>query len=489
MSTTPVQPADPARPAPAGPAPRPPVSVGTTRLLRRLHFYAGILVAPFLLIATISGGLYALAPTAEKVIYRAQLHAEGTGPAQSIAAQIDAARAARPDLTVTAVRPAPAPGDTTRVLFADPGLPDSTSLAVFVDPATLKVQGELPTYGSSGSLPVRTWIDGVHRNLQLGETGRLYSEFAASWLWVIALAGVALWVIGRRKRRRATGTGHLLIIDRSRSVRERTLNRHAVLGMWIVVVLLFLSATGLTWSRLAGANITELRQSLGWTQPSVSTSLAGAPAAAGGHEGHGDHGGASLPQDASAAATAAAEAGYADTALALARSAGVGRSTAVQISIPEDAQTAFTVTEVRDAWQFSPDSAAVDPRTGTVVDVNRFADWPLMARAANLGIALHMGILFGLLNQIVLALVAVILTVMIVFGYRMWWQRRRRGTHRPGRAPARGALRELPWPAIAVIAAVAVAVGWFVPLLGWPLLAFLAVDVAAGLWQRRRPAH
>lgn len=453
------------------------MSTTTVRLLKRLHFYAGILVAPFLLVAAISGGLYALAPQAEQVIYRAQLHTDSTGPNQSIAAQIEAAQGARPDLTVAAVRPAPQPGDTTRVLFDDPSLGESTSLAVFVDPVTLDVTGELPSYGSSGSLPVRTWLDSLHRDLHLGEPGRLYSELAASWLWVIALAGLVLWINSRRK---ATPT-------RS-TPRTRTLNWHAVTGVWIIVALLFLSATGLTWSRYAGENITDLRAALSWTQPTLDTSLdasAAAPAASsgGGGHGHGDHGATAT---AGSAAAATVNAGYADTALALARSAGVGRSDAVQISIPADDATAFTVTEVRAPWQFSPNSAAVDPRADRVVGVNWFADWPVAARLANLGIALHMGILFGLLNQVVLFAVAVALTAVIIAGYRMWWSRRPRGARRPGRAPARGALAALPWPAVVGIAVVAAAIGWFIPLLGWPLLAFLVIDVALGLRRRQR---
>lgn len=483
-STSPTPPAGVSEPAAPSEPPRPRGTL--TRLLRRLHFYAGILLAPFLLIAAVSGGLYALAPSAEQVIYRAQLHTDSTGPAQSIAEQIGAAQAQRPDLTLDAVRPAPGPGETTRVLFADPSLPESTRMAVFVDPATLNVQGELPTYGSSGSLPVRTWIDGVHRNVHLGDPGRLYSEFAASWLWVIALAGLALWIGNYRRTRRTRGTGHLLTVDTKANGRTRTMNWHAVLGVWIVLALVFLSATGLTWSQYAGKNVTELRSALSWTQPVTDTAL-GAPADTGGGHDHGGHG-AAAPAGDSALATENAR--YADAALALARSAGVGRSDAVEITIPAEADTAFTVAEVRAPWQFSPNTAAVDPAHDRVVDVNWFADWPLAAQLANLGIALHMGLLFGLLNQVVLALVAIALTVIIVLGYRMWWQRRPRGAHRPGRAPARGALADLPWPAIAGVAAVAIAVGWFIPLLGWPLLAFLVIDVAVGLWQRRqRPAR
>ncbi len=456
-------------------------------MLRRLHFYAGIVVGPFLLIAAISGGLYALAPSAEKLIYRAQLHTDSTGAGQSLAAQIDAARVTEPTLTVTAVRPAPAAGDTTRVLFNDPSLPEYTSRAVFVDPVTLRVQGSLPSYGSSGSLPVRTWIDELHRSLHLGEPGRLYSEFAASWLWVIALAGLVLWIATYRKNKRNRGSGRLLTVDRTATGRARTLNWHAVTGLWIVVALLFLSATGLTWSRYAGQNVTDLRAALSWTQPAINTALAPqspdspAPGSGGGH----DHNAPAAPLPADSPEQAAANAQYADTALALARSVGVGTSDAVEIAIPADDTTAFTVTEVRAPWQFSPNSAAVDPVQTRVVDVNWFADWPTAAKLANLGIALHMGLLFGLLNQLMLVVVAVALCLVIVYGYRQWWQRRPRGAHRPGRAPGRGGLRALPWPAIVVVAAVAAAVGWFIPLLGWPLLAFLALDTAISVGRRR----
>src|SRR3990167_6449758 len=89
-------------------------------LIMRLHFYAGILVAPFILIATISGGLYAVAPTIEQLVYRDYVHVGTTGPVVPVAQQIRAAQAERPDLTVAAVRPAVEAGDTTRVMFTDP---------------------------------------------------------------------------------------------------------------------------------------------------------------------------------------------------------------------------------------------------------------------------------------------------------------------------------------------------------------------------------
>ena len=389
--------------------------------------------------------------------------------------------AQRPDLTVSAVRPAAEPGDTTRVLFDDPSLAEYQRLAVFIDPVTGESTGELASYGSSASLPLRTWISGLHRNLNLGEPGRMYSELAASWMWVIALGGLAMWIARWRRTRRTTpARARLATIDRSTSGRRRTLNWHGAMGVWIVVGLVFLSATGLTWSRYAGENIGDLRAALSWTTPELSTDLGGAEAGAASN-GHAGHGGSTPTTGPDTSGTSGVDATVTqlDDVLQVARSAGVDG--AVEISIPADASTAVTVAQTRDAWQFSPNSIAVDGATGHVVDTSWFADWPLDAKLTNWGIALHMGILFGLVSQLALLALAVILVAIIVRGYQMWWQRRpARGARPVGRAPSRGGWRKAPAPWLIIGVIVTAIIGWYVPLLGIPLLAFLVVDGVIG---------
>ena len=88
-------------------------------LIRRLHFYAGILIAPFVLVAAISGGLYALAPTAEQIVYRHLLHTDSAGPPQTIAAQLASVRDRHLGAVVTGVEPAAGGSETTRVYLAD----------------------------------------------------------------------------------------------------------------------------------------------------------------------------------------------------------------------------------------------------------------------------------------------------------------------------------------------------------------------------------
>ena len=86
-------------------------------LLLRLHFYAAILVGPFLLISAASGALYALSPQLEKVVYAHELTAPSDAASLPLAAQVEAAQEhVGEDAQLAAVRPAPQPGDTTRVM-------------------------------------------------------------------------------------------------------------------------------------------------------------------------------------------------------------------------------------------------------------------------------------------------------------------------------------------------------------------------------------
>lgn len=459
-----------------------PVAISPYRaFLLRLHFYAGIFVGPFILVAALSGGLYAIAPTMEQFVYRGYLHTESAGDALALADQVRAAQAQRPDLVATAVRPAVEPGATTRVMFADPILGESERHAVFIDPVTAAPRGELTVYGSSGALPLRTWIDQLHRSLHLGEPGRIYSELAASWLWLIAVAGVLLWWNRfRRRSERGGAKSRLLTIDPGSRGRERTVNWHGVVGTWIVVGLVFLSATGLTWSRFAGANVTDLRAALSWSTPTVATSLDGSAGngAAGHHAQPGIARGGPAPP--------APRVADLDGVLKAARDAGVGGD--VEVSIPSDSQTAFTVAQTRQPWVMSNNAVAVDGATGRVTDVVWFADWPVAAKLAAWGIQLHMGLLFGIANQILLAGLAIGLVTVIVRGYLLWWRRRPTGGRRSGpSAPRRGVLGGLPPGAAVIVVLVAVGVGWFVPVFGVSLTAFVVIDVLVGLRQRPAP--
>ncbi|RJO79803.1 PepSY domain-containing protein [Nocardia panacis] len=457
---------------------------GLYPLAMRLHFYAGIFVAPFILIAAVTGALYAISPTLEQIVSRDLLQVAPEGPVKPLAEQVSAAVRTRPELSLVAVAPAPDAGRTTRVLFGDSTLGAGERRAVFVNPHTAEPVGESVVYGSSGALPLRTWIDHLHRDLHLGESGRIYSELAASWLWVIALAGLVLWWRRVRRRRQRDGVGWLLAPDRSAKGRGRTLNWHGAIGVWTLPLMLLLSVTGMTWSTYAGDNIAELRRQLSWTTPAVSTSLPGstAPVQHSGGEHAEHHMSATSPTDPTARIQ------QLDWVYAIAKGQGVTQP--AEIAIPSAAGQAFAVKERRMSGTYTVDAVAVDGATGAVTDSLRYADWPLMAKFTNWGIQFHMGLLFGLLNQLLLLAGMLGLIAVIVLGYRMWWRRRptRGAGFALGRGPRRGALGQTaPW-LVAPLVVVALVVAWFLPLVGLSLLGFLAVDVIVGVAGRWRAA-
>nr|WP_318385021.1 PepSY-associated TM helix domain-containing protein [uncultured Enterobacter sp.] len=432
-------------------------------LLRRLHFYIGLFVGPFIFVAALTGTLYVATPQLENALYRDALHGSANGERQSLAQQVAVAeRLTGGHLRLHAVRPGLEGTDTTRVMFADPSLGVSEHRAIFIDPVTLAVKGDMTVYGTSGILPLRQWIDYAHRSLLLGDIGRLYSELAASWMWVAALGGMVLWFYTRPKRR-------------LNNPFQKTRRVHVSLGWLLLAGMLLFSATGLTWSQWAGGNVDTLRSAMGWMTPQVNTTLHGQKIAADPHaEHHQHHAGMIMPEEHN-------DPVQFDEVLQRAQAAGI---TALKLEIrpPRDANSAWTVTEIDRAWPTQVDAVAVDAGTMTVVDRTRFADFPLMAKLTRWGVDLHMGVLFGLPNQLLLIAFGLALCVMILFGYRMWWLRRPAQANRSPVHTLVQAWLALPVAGRVAVLAIAALLALALPVLGVSLLLVLAADIVR--WRR-----
>ncbi|MGW6982549.1 PepSY-associated TM helix domain-containing protein [Streptomyces sp. NPDC054932] len=443
-------------------------------LLLRMHFYAGLLIAPLLFLAAATGLLYAASWQAEKIVYSDELTVARVGESVlPLSAQVDAAKGAAPEGEVVSVWLAPDSEATTRVIMESPGLPEGETLTVFVDPYTAEVRGQLATAGDA--LPLRAWLSEFHSSLQLGEFGRNYSELAASWMWVVALGGLALW-LGRRRKRRS----QLVLPDRKATGRRRTLSWHGTVGLWAVAGLVVLSATGLTWSKYAGENIGQLQDSLGGATPAVSAKLS-----AGADSGSDEHAGHTMPDGTQMAPPAPTTDVGIDRAVEAARAAGVTES--LRVTLPAKGK-GYVIKEQDKQVPVHFDAVAVDPADARVMDELRFADYPLLAKMTRFGIDLHMGTTFGLANQLALAALALAVMFLVFWGYRMWWLRRPTKDRNlsVGRAQPRGAWRKLPVTVLLPLAAVTAVIGWFIPLLGISLVVFLVVDVLLGFVAGRR---
>ncbi|MFG1921684.1 PepSY-associated TM helix domain-containing protein [Cryptosporangium sp. NPDC048952] len=463
----------------AGPAPKAAPRPARWALLRRLHFYAGIFAAPFLFVAALTGLAYTLAPQLNTVIYGHELHVDQVGNTTvPLADQVAAARKAHPDGTLATVSVLDDPEATTQIAFSVPELAAAEKVhTVYVDPYTGEVRGQLTTWYNA--TPLQTWLDSFHRTLNLGDFGRMYSELAASWLWVISLGGLALW-IGRKRAYRGAKTA-LLPDLKAKGVR-RTRGWHASIGVWIVVGLLFLSATGLTWSQYAGARFGAALDAVQGHAPTLNTALAEeAPAPTPSHHGGGTP---------TAERTTDLPAGVSLDQVLEAAGPMEGRR---DITIPAEDGTAYSVAQDKGNWPASFDQVAVDPASGEVTERVAYADWPFLAKLTKIGVRAHMGELFGVVNQVLLAALALGLLCVIVWGYRMWWQRRPTRADRTaplGSAPPRGGWRTLPRWFLVIGIPITLFVAWAMPLLGITLAAFLVIDLLVGAfrWALRTPA-
>jgi uncharacterized iron-regulated membrane protein len=418
-------------------------------LARRVHFLAGILVAPFLLLLCLTGLVYVFSPQIHDDLYGGQLFVHDVGGTpRPVAEQVAAALAAHPEGRLSSVVPPRDAGRTTRVNLSVPSLDEpGEARTVFVDPYTNYINGELTTV--DGRMPANVWLRDLHADLHLGEVGRLYSEIAASWLPVIVIGGLVLW-IGKQGRRPRTAREVLVPIPRGKGQQARLRAVHGPLGIWLTAGLLVMSVTGLTMSRFAG-----------WGLPAVAApELAMAPVGVPGSV---------VPIGV-------------DRVLAVARAEGLGGE--LEVAAPTAPDRPFTVAETSLGLPIQKDSVAIDPYTGQVTERVGWDDYPFLAQVRELGVQLHTGTLFGLANQILLALLVAATIVLIIEGYRMWWKR----------SPYQGKLPPVPPPALhqltpsvgVPVVLTTVVLGWLMPAFGVSLAAFIVVDLVVGVVRQRQ---
>lgn len=368
---------------------------------RLLHVYAGIFIAPFIFIAALTGLFYAATPQIEQFIYRDVLYTqESHSKIRPLSQQIETAKQAlSPSARITEIRPAPAPNQTTRVIFSDPDL-EQQNEALFIDPYTFEIKGQLAVYGTSGLLPFRTTLDHLHRDLLLGSWGRFYSELAASWLAVLIFTGVYQWY----KRRKI-----------AKNIYNKPIQKHSSIGLVLFPLLLFISITGLTWSEWAGKNIGILRQTLSWQTPVLETSLKERIASAEIMH-HEDH---TVIQHQHVTPTSSHDF---DIALGLAREHGLDAAQ-IQIKPPSEKYQAWSVSEIQRHWPTQADSIAIDVQNHQVIDQIYFKDYPLIAKLTRWGVDAHIGILFGWINQLILIIYSIALCIMIFYAYFSMYKR------------------------------------------------------------------
>lgn len=422
------------------------------RVYWRLHFWAGLLTAPLVLFAAVTGLLYVFTPQIE-----ARLHAEldRVPPAASsvpLDTQVAAARAALPGWTLRHIVVAPAPGLSTQVLLAppadgtphgsshvshDPGLPRGR--VVHVDPHTGRVVGSLAEMERFG-----TWAKKLHSSALQGQAWRWPIELAASWMLLMLATGVAMWWA----RRPLAGDGG----------RARWRRWHARVGVVAGGLVAVVLVTGLTWSGQAGDRFRAAQRALDQSSPQPPRELRSAPR------------GGAAPLAMQAVLERARNELPADRAL--------------QLAPPRTPDGVWRIDVQAGTRPTARATLVLDAGDGRVLYRNGWDDLPLMARATAIGIPFHRGE-FGVWNQALLVVVALAAIFAVVSGLAMWWLRR------PARRLAASPVSAAQWRAVPLgLWLLAALLAWALPVFGLSALVFLALELLAAAWRRctHRPA-
>lgn len=226
----------------------------------------------------------------------------------------------------------------------------------------------------------------------------------------------------------------------------------------------------MTWSQLAGDRIDQFRNAVGWITPAVSLKL-DTNLGTTSHEAHHEHGEMAMEPN---AVPVGSYIDQFDEVNRVSREAGID-SAMLEIRPPRAADQAWLVREYDRSWPTQVDTIAIDPRDMKVISRADFETFPLIAKLIRWGIDIHMGVLFGIANQIVMVLLGVSIITMIIYGYRIWWQRRP-----PAGAMPRTLIQS--WSRLTVayrvsIVVTAVVIGWALPMIGFSLILFLLADL------------
>ena len=413
----------------------------TYRGLWRWHFHAGLLCIPFVIILAITGGIYVFKPQIDAFADRAVDHLRLTGHRATGEQQIAAALASQPGSKLFVYEVPREPDDAVRVhLYGS----DGTGRIVYVHPETLAILKTVPHTARLTEI-----VRMIHADLMAGRAGAIVLEIAASWAIVMLLTGLYLW--WPRDARGLAGAAYPRL-DRGSRVFWRDL--HAVTGVWVSSLALFLLITALPWTTLAGNAILTVR---GWVAPPAHEWNLGGRAA----------------QDEHAAHHAATASGPIATPLSIdqviSRIAPYHLEPPVRLYLPNDRTPHW---RVRSETQNRPRvrELALDRVTGALIHEDRFADKSALDQAINVGIAAHEGQLFGLPNQLLGFFTAISLLTVSISGVVMWWRRRPGGSLGiPAPRVAEFRIGPALWAAIVVL-------GVLVPMLGVSIIALAVID-------------
>lgn len=444
----------------------PSVQTALYRAVWRWHFLAGLFALPFLLNLAVTGGLYLFAPEINHVLYRALEDVPARGAPMTARSLVQMTEEQTEAKVLRMTVPSGA-GKSWQMLFRSP---TGESRTAFVDPYDGVVIGTIPEGG------VMQIVRKIHSLQFFGFWASCLVEIAAGWAIVLAFSGIFLWWPRGRN-------GGVLSVRGTPRSRMFWRDLHAVTGLFVCALIIFLAVTGMPWSMVWGKYVQDWTTAAGLGQPSPPPGVVPdwqlGQQKKGGHV-HGGGAQANLPwaleksvPPQSAPAVPAQAAIDANQALAIL--AGLDVEKPFSLAFPSGPMGAYAATS-RPARVEETRVVYLDQYSGKVLGDTGFSQYGPAAKAIEWGIAVHQGQEYGAFNRYLMLAGCIGIVVLTISAPVMWWKRRpKRSFGLPPAASRRAAL--------IVLAVIAIA-GVIYPLVGLSMLAGLLLERTYNITRR-----
>ena len=420
------------------------------RAIWRWHFYAGLLVVPFMVLLAVTGSLYLFKNDINDTVfaYRTAVPAHATSlPASAL---VERAVATAPGSTAKAFREPASDTGSAIVTTSEAG----TDILVYLDPATGRV---LDRVGKTEEF--NQVVRKLHSLEYVGTTPKRVIEAVGGFAMMLVVSGIFLWW----PRGRSGGVVTIRATPRRR-VFWRDL--HAVSGIFGAVLILFLAATGMFWTGFWGDQFNRFATRIGQGVPAamwdeVPSSTVPTKDALG-------QVGWTVQNAPMPVSTGSGGPIGLDRALDIAHGRGISRG--FELALPDGPTGVYSASIFPVEAPSRERMIHIDQYSGApLVDVG-FEDYGLIAKSVEVGTDLHMGLMYGRLNQAVMLLAAMGVLLSAVTAAVMWWKRR----------PA-GRLGVPPYPSdrrvYLALWVVAIAFGVAFPISGVAIVTMLALDL------------
>jgi uncharacterized iron-regulated membrane protein len=439
------------------PADAPERAANLYRAVWRWHFYAGLLVLPFMILLAVTGGLYLFRDELDNAWHRdlKQVTARAT-PVEAPSAWIDAALKARPGTVLKIITPV-APTASVEVVIKTP---EGARRSVYVDPYDSRVLGELADRGTV------MWL--VRRLHSLAEFGTITNgiiEIVGGWAILLVGTGFYLWWPRRQ-------TGGVVTVRGAPRQRVFWRDLHAVTGAFAGIAIGFMALSGMPWSVLWGAKVNEWANSSNYGYPN------GVRANIPMSDEHLEHVNGPTTWSLEQAKVPLSTSGGGqpigiDAAAAIVDRLGV--SPGYALSLPGSPTGVYSASVYPDDLS-KQRVVHLDQYSGKPLIDMTYADYGPVGKALEWGVNVHMGQEYGLANQLFMLALCLATILMSVSAGVMWWKRRPAGSLGIPPAPADPSVMR------GLIAIMAV-IGLIFPLVGASLVVMVLLDFA---FARRR---